>query len=196
MSPCGESRELREKCGPTSRTCVSGRDARHWQRPVNAEIRIVVRNGEVFGGIVGAIDSIADVGRSGQRLEAMKKPRGYVEVSEILVIQSKCLTMTESGRILADIDQDVVHGTVCAAHQLGLPASGASVHAANDTLRRAGLGVLDERSRESRPAEMVVENLSVERPGEQSTLVVERVRDEDQHVHEAGFFDTHMEMLS
>lgn len=196
MSPCGESRELREQCGPTPRACVSGRDLRYRQRPVDAEIRIVVRNGEVLGGIVGAIDSIADVGRSSQRLEAMKKPGGYVEVSEISVIKPKCLLMAESGRILADIDQDVMHGTVCAAHQLGLPASGASVHAANDPLHRAGLGVLDERSRESRPPEMVVENLGIERPGEQSTLVVERFRGEDQHVHEACTFDAHMEMLS
>ena len=48
----------------------------------------------------------------------------------------------------------------------------------------------------SRPAEVVVEDVRVERPGEQSAVVVERLRDEDENVREVGLFDTHMEMLS
>jgi hypothetical protein len=70
------------------------------------------------------------------------------------------------------------------------------VQAANHALRRTGLGVLDERSRDSWPTEIVIENLRVERPGEQPTLVPERLRDKDENAYEVCTFNMHMEMLS
>ena len=63
-------------------------------------------------------------------------------------------------------------------------------------LRRTGLGVLHERSGDARRAEVVVENVRVEGPGEQSAVVAERLRDEDENVRKVGRFDAHREMLS
>lgn len=60
-----------EQVGPASSACVPRRHQAGRQRPFDSEIRIVVRNGDVFGGIVGAINPVADVGGGGQRLEAM-----------------------------------------------------------------------------------------------------------------------------
>ena len=69
------------------------------------------------------------------------------------------------------------------------------MHAADDSLRRTGLGVLHERCRGSRPAEVVVENVRVEGAGEQAAVVAERLRDEDENVCEVRFFDAHRVML-
>ena len=44
-------------------------------------------------------------------------------------------------------------------------------------------------------AEVVVENVRVEGPGEQAAVVAERLRDEDENVREVGLFDAHRAML-
>ena len=62
------------------------------------------------------------------------------------------------------------------------------MHAADDALGRAGLRVLHERCGGSRLAEVVVENVCVEGPGEQPAVIAERLRDEDENVCEVGLF--------
>lgn len=115
---------------------------------------------------------------------------------KIFVVEQERLLSAKGGRVPADIDQDIVDGTVCAAHQLGLASARPSVHAADDPLGRTGLGVLDKGSRDTGSSQLVVEDLGVERPSEQSTLVTKWLWDEDQHVGEVSSFDTHTEMLS
>ena len=95
-----------------------------------------------------------------------------------------------------DVDQYVIHGTVSAADELRLAAPRAPVHAADDSGRRTRLGVLNEGCRDPRLAEVVVENVRVEGPGEQSAVVAERLRDEDENVCEICVFDAHQAMLS
>lgn len=145
---------------------------------------------------MGAVDPVADVGGGSQRLKTMKEPGGHEQMPKFLVVEQEYLLAAEGGGARADVDQDVVHGTVGATHQLGFASSGSTVHAPDDALRRTRLGVLDEGRRNPGFPEKLVEDLGVECPGEQSTLVTERLRDEDQHVGEICSFDTHMEMLS
>ena len=114
---------------------------------------------------------------------------------KVVVVEQKCLLLAEGRRVPSNVDQHVVHGTVGAADQLRLAAPRASVHAADDSLRRTGLGVLHERSGDARRAEVVVENVRVEGPGEQSAVVAERLRDEDENVRKVGRFDAHTAML-
>lgn len=145
---------------------------------------------------MGAVDPVAHIGDGRQSLKTMKKTGGYVQMSKIVVVKQECLSVAEGGGVRADVDQDVVHGAVGATYQLCLAPSGTAVHAADDTLRRTGLGVLDERRRNPGSADVVVEDVGIERPGEQSAFVAERLRDENQHVGEVSSFDTHVEMLS
>ena len=70
------------------------------------------------------------------------------------------------------------------------------MHAADHSLRRTRLRILHEGSGDSRHAEVVVEDIGVESPGEQSALVAERLRDEDENVRKVCRFDAHKEMLS
>ncbi len=125
----------------------------------------------------------------------MEKTGGHVQMSEIFVVQQKRLLPAEGRRFSANIDQHIVYGAIRAAHQFGFAPSRTAVHAADHALRRSGLGILEERRGYSRLPERVVENLRIERPGEQSALVSERLWDQDQYVGEVCLFDTHMEML-
>lgn len=145
---------------------------------------------------MGAVDPVAHIGDGRQSLKTMKKTGGHVQMPKILIVKQKCLLAAEGGGVRANVDKDVVHGAVGATHELGFASSGAAVHAPHDALRRTGLGVLDERRRDAGSAEVVVEDVGVERPGEQSALIAERLRNENQHVGEVCTFDTHMEMLS
>jgi hypothetical protein len=70
------------------------------------------------------------------------------------------------------------------------------VQPANHAIRRTGLRVLHERSGEPRFAEIVVENVCVEGPGEQATIITERLRNEDENVREGSPFNAHLEMLA
>ena len=142
-----------------------------------------------------AIDPIAHIGSRGQRLEAVQEARRHVQMPKVVVVEQKCLLLAEGRRVPSNVDQHIVHGAVGAAHQLRLAPPRASVHAADDSLRRTGLGVLHERCGVPGLAEIVVENLRVEGPGEQAAVVAERLRDEDENVCEVGSFDAHMVML-
>jgi len=116
-------------------------------------------------------------------------------MSKVVVIEQKRLLFAERSRVLSNVDQHVVDGAVRAANQLGLAAPRASVHAADNSLGRTGLGVLHERRGDSLLADVVVENVRVEGSGEQSAVVAERLRDEDENVCEVRFFDAHRIML-
>ena len=186
---------MREQFNPAAGTCVAGGDDRDRQGPVNRKVWVVVGDGQVLGGIMRTIDPIANIGSRGQRLEAMQEARRNIEMPKGVVVEQKCLQLAEGRRILSDVDQHVVHGAVGAADQLRLPAPRAPVHAADSSLHRARLGVLNERRRGPWPAEVVVENVRVEGPSEQSAVVVERLRGEDENVRKVRFLDAHRVML-
>ena len=48
----------------------------------------------------------------------------------------------------------------------------------------------------TRRAKVVVEDVRVEGPGEQSAFVAEWLRDKGENISEGGLFNTHMEMLA
>ena len=116
---------------------------------------------------------------------------------KVVVVEKKCLLLAEGRRVPANIDQHVVHGTVGAADQLRL-ARAPSARACRG-LRPSPNGIGSPgRTTAEIPgcAEVVVENVRVEGPGEQSAVVAERLRDEDENVREVGLFDAHTAMLS
>ena len=185
-----------KKLHPTSCPGVTGGYSRDRERPVDREIQVVVCDGQVLGRIVRTIDPITHIGSRGQRLEAMQEPGRHVQMPKVVVVEKKCSLLAECRRIPSNVDEHVVNGTVGAADQLRLSAPRAPVHAADYAPDRTGLGVLDERSRDARCAEVVVEKVRVEGPGEQATVIAERLRDQDENVRKVGRFDTHMAMLS
>ena len=184
-----------EQGSPASGIRVAGGDHGDRQWPFDRKIWVVVRDAQVLGGIVRTIDPIAHVGGHGQRLEAVQEAGRHVQVPKVVVVEQECLLLAEGRRIPADIDQDVAHGAVGTADQLRLATPRASVHAADNSLGRTGLGVLHERRGDSLLADVVVENVRVEGSGEQSAVVAERLRDEDENVCEVRFFDAHRIML-
>ena len=184
-----------EQCGTASGTRIALGDHGDRQRPIDRKVRVVVRDTQVLDGIMWAIDPIAHVGGRGQRLEAVQEAGRHVQVPKVVVVEQECLLLAEGRRIPADIDQDVAHGAVGTADQLRLATPRASVHAADDSLRRTGLGVLNERCRDSWRDEVVVENVCIEGAGEQAAVVAERLRDKDENVCEVSFFDAHGAML-
>ena len=186
---------MREQFNPAAGTCVAGGDDRDRQGPVNRKVWVVVGDAQVLGGIMRTIDPIANIGSRGQRLEAMQEARRNIEMPKGVVVEQKCLQLTKRRRIPPNVDHHVVNGAVGAADQLRLAAPRAPVHSADSSLHRARLGVLNERRRGSRPAEVVVENVDVEGPGEQSAVVVERLRNEDENVRKIRFLDAHRAML-
>ena len=187
---------MRDQFSPATGARVARRDNRDRQRPIDRKVSVVVRDTQILGGIMRTIDSIAHVGSRGKRLEAMQEAGRNVEMPKVVVVEKECLLLTEGRRIPSDVDQHVVHGTVGAAHQLRLAAPRASVHAADDSPRRTGLGVLNERCRDARPAEVVVENVRVEGAGEQAAIVAERLRDQEENVCEICRFDAHRVMVT
>ena len=184
-----------DQLGPASGTCVASRHGRDGQWPVDRKIGVVVGDGQVFGGIMWTVDPITNIGRCGQRLEAMQETRRNVKMPKVVVVEQKSSTQGEGWRVLSDVDQHIVHGTVGTADQLGLAAPGTSVHAADHPFRRTGLGILHERGGDTRRAKIVVENVRVEGPREQAAVVAKRLRNEDKNVREGGLFDVHREML-
>ena len=180
---------------PASSSGVAGRDGRHRKRPVDRKLRIVVGDGEVFGRVMRAVDPIAHVRRRGQCLEAVQETRRHIQMSKLVIVEQKCLLLTECRRSRPNIDQHVVDGAVGAAHQLRLAAPAAAVHAADHTLGRTRLGVLDERSGQPRHAEVIVEDICIERAGEQAAVIAEWLRYQDENISQIGLFDAHMDML-
>jgi hypothetical protein len=142
------------------------------------------------------IDPVADIGGRRQRLEPMQETGWHVQMTKVVVVEQKRFLLAECWRVPSNVDQHVMHGTVGAADQLRLARARTAVHAANDSLGRTGLGVLDERRRETRRAEVIVKDVRVEGPGEQAAVVPERLRDQDENVREACPFNAPLEMLS
>lgn len=143
-----------------------------------------------------AVDPIAHVRSRRQRLEAVQKAGRNVQMAKVVVVEQEWLLHAEGRRGFSDVDQHIVHGTVGTPNQLRLAAPGASVHAANDSLQRTGLGVLNERRGSSRLADVEVENVRVKGPREQAAVVAERLRDQDENVREVCPFNAHLVMLS
>lgn len=69
------------------------------------------------------------------------------------------------------------------------------MHAPDYPLPRTGLRILHKRRRDPRRAEILVKNVCIEGPGEQTALVAEGLRDQDENVAEVGSFDAHLKML-
>lgn len=151
---------------------------------------------EVLGRVMRPIDAVAHVGSSGQRLEPVQKPGRYVKMTEIPVIEEKSLLPTEGRRTSSDVDEYVVHRTVGAADQFGLTTSRTAVHTPNYSLRRPGLRVLDERGGGPWDAEVSIEDACIEGPGEQATIVPERLGHQYHDVGKISPFNIHMEMVS
>lgn len=193
---CEESRQVSEQVRPALGTRVAGGNRRYGKGPLDRKIRIVIRHTEIFGWVVRAVDPITHVGHIGQCLKPMQEPRGYVEVTKIVVVKQECLLPPEGRRVPANIDEHVVHGAVCATDQLRLAASGSSVHSPDHAFPGSRLRVLDKRCGASRRAQIVVEDHGVERPCEQPPVIAEGLRSEDQDVRQRYGFDLHWAMLS
>lgn len=84
---------------------------------------------------------------------------------------------------------------VGAPHQLGFSTLAASVHSAHHALHRPRLGILDEPGGPPGFAEVFIEDLGVESPGEESAFVPERDRHQHQNAGQLWLFDTHETML-
>jgi hypothetical protein len=55
---------------------------------------------------------------------------------------------------------------------------------------------LDERSGTSGRADIVLEDVCVESPCEQTSLVAERLWDKDENIREGSLFNMHLEILA
>ncbi len=142
-----------------------------------------------------AIDPVADIRRSGDRLKAVQKTRRYVEMTKVGVVEQKRLLPAERGGVPTDIDQDIVNGAVRASDEFGLPEPGAPVHPADDALDRSRLGILNEPRRQSRRFQKGVEDVGVERAGEQTAVVAMGRGRQDENVGKIGVFNAHEGMV-
>ena len=142
------------------------------------------------------VDAVADVRGFGKSLEAVQETRRHIQVPKVSVVEQKHLLSAERWRALSDVDQHIVDRAARAADELRFAVPGSSVHAPDRALDGTGLGILHEGSGGPRSAEMVVEDVGVKGSGKKPTVVVVRLRDEDENVHEVSRFDTHLEMLS
>lgn len=143
-----------------------------------------------------SIDPVAHVRGRGQRLKAMQKARGNIEMTKVFVVEQECLFASERGRPLADVDQDVVHGAMRTTHQFRLAATPTSVHTPDHALPRPGLRILDERRSGAGTIQVAVEDLRIEGACEEAAVVVERFGRENENVLQVSLFDTHQTMLS
>jgi hypothetical protein len=196
MSPFGirhrlRSRQVVEQLSPAGRGRVPGRNGSDGEWPAQSQIRIVVHHRQVLCRIMRPIDAVTHVGTLCDGLKPVQEARGHVEVAQLDIVESERLGLTECGRIRPDVDQDIVHSTAGAPHQLGFSAIGAAVHAAHDTARGSGLRILNEGRRRTADAYRLVEDLGVEGPAEEPTLVVKRLRDEEQYIRKVGRPYTH-----
>lgn len=116
-------------------------------------------------------------------------------MAKVRVIEPNRYLPAEGRRIGPDVDDHVVHGAVGASDQLGFTASRTTVHTADGALHRARLGILDERRADSGRAQVAVEDVRVERAGEEAAVVEERLRDEHHEAGDVGLPDLHEAML-
>ena len=185
-----------EQFGPASGAGIPRGDRRSRQRPVDRKVRIVVGDRDVFGRVVRAVDPIAHICGGGEHLKPVQEARRDIQMPEVVVVELERLLTPERRGIPSDVDQYVVYRAVCATNQFGLAATRAAVHAADNPLHRAGLGILNEHNCPTHRTEVSVEDVRVKRPGEQAAVVTERTGDEDEHADEFSLFDKHNEMLS
>lgn len=195
MTRCAVSPQQREQFPPAPGACVPLGHDRHRQRPFDRQIGIVVGDSKVFPGIVRPVDPVADVRGRRQSLEAVEESRRNVEVPELLVVEPERLLGPERRGIGPHIDQHIVDRAVGTSHELRLPGSGTSVHPPDNTTGRTRLGILNERCGRSRPAEVLVEDRGVERPGEQSAVVTGRLRYKNQDIGQVRLLDAHEEIV-
>lgn len=186
---------MREQSGPASGMCVAGRNHRYRQGPRYRQLRVVVHDTQVLGGVVRTVDAVADVCGCREGLKAVQKSRWYIKVLKGIVVEQKYLFGTERRRPGPDVDQHVVDCTVGASHQLRFSPARSAVHSAYHTTGRAGLGVLHEGGRNTWPAEGSIEQFRVEGASEQAPVIPERLRGEDEDIRELGCFDAHRVML-
>lgn len=192
--PDSPSESLDER-RPRARFRVARRHDGHRQRPRDRQFGVVVCDAEIFGRIVRSVDAVADISRRGECLEAVQEAGRDVEVTKVGVVQAKCLLLAERGRVATDVDQHVVHRTVGTAHELRLAATRAAVHSSDHAFTGAGLRILLKRRSTAWLAHCCVEDLRVERSSEQSAVVAERLRNEDQDIGKFGGFDAHDSIL-
>ena len=186
---------MADQIAPAARRSVSCRDDSGGNRPRYTEIGVVEGDREVFARVVRAVDPVADVGGRRQGLEAVQEATRHVQVAKVFVVEPNRYLVAEGRRVGPNVDDDVMHGAVGAPNQLGFTMSRAAVHAADGSLHRARLGILDERRAESGRTMVVVEHRRVERAGEEATVVEERRRDEHQEAGDTGLPDLHEAML-
>lgn len=186
---------MREQFGPTACGGVPCGHFRYRQRPVDGKVGVFVDDAEVFVRVVGPVDSVADICAWGEGLKPVQKTRRHVQVSEVFIVEPKCLLPAESRGSSSDVDENIVHGAVGTANKFCLAPSRTAVHASDHALRGTGLRVLNERRRRSCGADIRVEYVGVERAREQTAVVAERLGDKDQHVSKVRLLDVHGEML-
>lgn len=189
------SRQRDEQLAPASGPGISRRDGRYGFRPRDGQLAVMGVHADVLGRIVRPIDAVTHIGFGCQRLESVQESRRDVEMPKSVVVEHKRLIHTESRRTSSDIDDDVVHSTPRAPDEFGFAAAGAAVHAAQDSLSRTRLGVLQEARRYPR-AQIFVEDLGIESPGEESAIVAVRLVDEQQDVGELRLLDPHKDILT
>lgn len=194
-SQYGGSAQLPEQVLPTPRARIAGRNNSHRARPADGKIRIVVRNGDILPRIVRSVDAVTDVGGGGQRLEPVEEARRNIEMPKITVIEQKGLLLTESERIAADIDDDVVNCAVRTADQFRLTATRTPVHSPENPLDGSRLRLLHKPGRHARHTDVGIEDFGIERTGEQAPLIAHGMRCQDDDAGELGCLDSHATML-
>lgn len=180
---------------PGSGAGVAVRDQGHPLRPGDRQIGVVVGDRDVFPRIVRAVDAVADIRNVGERLEAVQKSRRHVQLPKLVVVQEESLLLPEARRFGPNIHQHIVDGTVRTAHQLGLTATRAPVHAAHHAPDGPGLRILDEGGGRAGHTPVRVEFGGVEGAGEQTPVVPEGLRGQHQDVGELGRIDAHQAMV-
>lgn len=151
---------------------------------------------DVLAGFVRAVDPVADVGRRGQCLKSVQETRRDIEVVKVVVVQAERLLGAESRRIPAHVDEDIVHGTVCTADELRLASTRATVHAADDAEHRPRLRILPKGCGGARRADASIEDVRIEGSREETTVISERLRYQNEDTVQIGLLDTHLAMLS
>lgn len=195
MLRCEGSWQKHEQVIPAACACIALRYPGQRQWPVNRKVRVVVGDRQILGRIMSPIDSVADIGGFGEGLKAMQEAGRNVQVPEGIVIEQESLLPAERRGISPNVNQHIVDRAMRTAHQLGLAAARASVHTTDHSFGGARLRILHERGGQPRRAHVVVEDVRVERSGEQSSIVGERLWDENENVCKLGLFDTHQDML-
>ena len=193
---CAGTCKMLEQVGPASCMAVPFGDRGRRKRPGDVQVRIIMGDREVLGRVVWAVDSITDVGGLGECLESVEETRWDVQMPKFVVVKQKRLLPAERWRSSADIDHDIVHGSMSTANQFCFAAAAATVHATHDADPRTGLRVLHEGGRHTRGREICIENLRIEGAGEESSGVSDWLGCHHDHVGEVSCFDAHGVMLT